>query len=749
MEQKGSATSHPSIMTWILAQQESGVRESVSKGILDPVVKGPTCPRPSPEQDVQWRKVTKSELDLRHQLPSVFSRCGFVRRRLTDKEVGGVLDFPLEIAKGNLSRSLKQWVEARPVPFKIRLEVIRRLRLWSAQGYRFTCLRQTETPFEIEGDTHVAYARTELTTSTELISGNSAKKWEPHVKVTKSDDAEIPFVLWDNRVLDGLQGRVLSPDEFSNFANRMRQWLHRLWVQKVTRGFWPWWQADVQQLVSVGRKPHEPSLRAGISAIQHAQKSTWWDWDNGSSPFFWRFPSDWLEDMRDGLKPMWIASPRKYTRRQQNPLDPQTREKEKAKLSKVRQRGYITPLENIKSLTNFFSVPKGDADIRMVYDGTKSGLNAALFAPWFSLATVDTMLRSVDQNTWSADNDFGEMFLNFWLHPELRKYAGIDLTGLFPEELEKGAQSGATSKPRKTIWEAWLQCAMGLTTSPYQATQSAQRVKRLSLGNRLNPHNVFRWDGEVLNLPGDANYDPSLSWVRRVCQDGVLAADVHPYVDDLRETDPSEAEAWEAASCMAKAAAYYGLQDAARKRRPPSQTPGAWAGALIASKTGGVYIMVSQELWQKLKGHVENLRKCACQSSIDRKALEQTRGFLVYITLTYGVMTPYLKGLHLILESWRLDRDEDGWRMTPMEFATFIHEHRHEWTGNCHEGKSEEQATPPCQVAPVPRLKGDIEALSQLTEAENPPRVLVRLRQTAIAAMMFGAASGAGFGTSL
>ena len=61
----------------------------------------------------------------------------------------------------------------------------------------------------------------------------------------------------------------------------------------------------------------------------------------------------------------------------------------------------------------FFSVPKGLNDIRMVYDASKSGLNAVLYAPWFALATVDTSLRSMDRGYWSADNDFGEMFLNF------------------------------------------------------------------------------------------------------------------------------------------------------------------------------------------------------------------------------------------------------------------------------------------------------------------------------------------------
>ncbi|KAL7579144.1 hypothetical protein ACA910_019169 [Epithemia clementina (nom. ined.)] len=211
------------------------------------------------------------------------------------------------------------------------------------------------------------------------------------------------------------------------------------------------------------------------------------------------------------------------------------------------------------------------------------------------------MLRSVDVGTWSADNDFGEMFLNFWLHPELRSYAGIDLTSLCSEELSKGDRGENTLKrPRKTLWEAWNRCAMGLTTSPYQATQAAQRVKRLALGCRLDPHNVFRWHQVILNLPGDETYDPSLAWVRQVREDGTLAADVHPYVDDLRETAHTEKEAWKAASRMAKTAAYFGLQDAARKQRPPSRTPGAWAGAIVSAEPTGVYKMVSPERWSKV-----------------------------------------------------------------------------------------------------------------------------------------------------
>ncbi|KAL7572468.1 hypothetical protein ACA910_000296 [Epithemia clementina (nom. ined.)] len=197
---------------------------------------------------------------------------------------------------------------------------------------------------------------------------------------------------------------------------------------------------------------------------------------------------------------------------------------------------------------------------------------------------------------------------------------------------------------------------MGLSPSSYEATQSAQCIKRLALGNREDPLNVFRWKKVVFTLPGNECYDPTRPWVYRVRKDGVLAADVHPYMDDMRETGPTEEDAWKAASKIAKTAAYFGLQDAARKRQPPSTTPGAWAGAMIKSTSEGVYKLVSQERWEQVRSHIAMVRDWAdAEAPIDRKALERIRGYLVYVSLTYGMIVPYLKGLHKTFESWQED----------------------------------------------------------------------------------------------
>jgi hypothetical protein len=60
--------------------------------------------------------------------------------------------------------------------------------------------------------------------------------------------------------------------------------------------------------------------------------------------------------------------------------DPEVRQSMGAKLMKVFARRYFI-YGMILSLTSFFAVPKGDTNIRLVYNGTSSGLNAHFWAP--------------------------------------------------------------------------------------------------------------------------------------------------------------------------------------------------------------------------------------------------------------------------------------------------------------------------------------------------------------------------------
>jgi hypothetical protein len=216
--------------------------------------------------------------------------------------------------------------------------------------------------------------------------------------------------------------------------------------------------------------PHATEiLEDGLKACEKADGASWWDWDVGSALLFWRWPPDYVEVARVGIAPMFDTEPPTNRDKQPPYENDEVREKVKAKLEIVLAKGYIElmDIELVEAMMFMFHVNKGANDIRLVYDGSRSGLNEFVYAPWFTLPTIDSMTRRVIAGAWLADNDYGEIFLNF------RKYCGIDLSQLFPELVEDGKDS---------VIAQWMRNAMGLRGSPY-ASKSWHSV-------RMGPHRV-------------------------------------------------------------------------------------------------------------------------------------------------------------------------------------------------------------------------------------------------------------------
>ena len=171
----------------------------------------------------------------------------------------------------------------------------------------------------------------------------------------------------------------------------------------------------------------------------------------------------------------------------------------------------------------------------MVYDGTKSGLNKALWSPHFGLPTMAFTLRSLLPGYYQCDMDCGEMFLNFWLHCLLRPYAGVDVSQV---RTRRGPLPD-WERDRNRDWEQWSRNFMGMRDSPYRSAQMFTKMKFIVYGERTDDSNPFSWAVVRLNLPGSANYDPSLPWVAKLRKDGQVACDMYVYVDYGRVTGPS------------------------------------------------------------------------------------------------------------------------------------------------------------------------------------------------------------------
>jgi hypothetical protein len=187
---------------------------------------------------------------------------------------------------------------------------------------------------------------------------------------------------------------------------------------------------------------------AGVDVISQVLGGTWWEWVNGSGLFFWRWPEgQQMKAARDGINIfVWCTLPTNKRAMQSPPT--KKLEKIARKVGKVRKSKYIKA-GMVSNLTDFFDVPKGE-DIRIVYNGTRSGLNDALWAPSFFLPTTNTAARVMSFYTYCVDLDLGEMFLNFLMDKKIQAFAGVDVTCL---QVFFNDYVPAEHKPQ--MWERW------------------------------------------------------------------------------------------------------------------------------------------------------------------------------------------------------------------------------------------------------------------------------------------------------
>ncbi len=447
---------------------------------------------------------------------------------------------------------------------------------------------------------------------------------------------------------------------------------------------------------------------------------------DGVSPFFWRWPGQLRNWARDGLPCFVSGALPAYKVPQPREKNPTVREAVHRKLKKFLARDYLAK-GKVVSLVSCFTVPKGEDDVRVVFDGTKLGLNRALWSPTFCLPTIDSLTPMLEPGTWQADIDVSEMFYNFMLDPKIRPFCGMDVQPYF-----------ADAKVSRISWVQWSRCVMGLKPSPYGCGRMQAFAEEIIRGDHTNPTNPFNFDWVSLNLPGDPTYDPRLPLLsKRVSSTGRITGDLGTYVDDLRPVGSTAQHCWLVGHWISAVLCYLGIQDALRKRTAPSLCAGAWAGTLVHADKEEVAVSVTQEKWDRARTYLYQMQEQLKQDNwFDFKTLEKQRGFLVYLTRTYPALVPFLKGIHLTVDSWRGNRDSDGWRLSG-ELAA-------------HVGISEPLPYDghPEKVQGVPRLSSDLTSLLALFQALRPPRRILRSSRVLTVFYGCGDASGAGFGST-
>lgn len=652
--------------------------------------------------------------------PSVYSPTKPITRALALHEIAALWDFmlPDEEQLSNDSRRLYLSSLLHGPPGKL-------LRKFAYGPLRYLW-RQVDMP----SDPYMMVNRTIDYTST-TVEDQAIK--DSHLKASRSDDAPIDFEMWAWPQESEPQTRA---------RNLARLACHSFWRLNLTREALHWFFHSPDSLSSETHLNRE----AIIDCLTRASHSTFWDWADGSRLFFWRW-RHWWKSARDGEILFHEEPPPKWFGR--NLPAPSwhyellLREKEQ----KLVRRRYLEP-GFVTCIVPRFGVPKSEDDIRLVWDASRNGVNSKLYAPsfwmpqfrtltdliikWLPCSVSDYFAGNIPQDPvesdWriphQSDMDVGEMFLNYMMHyTERHTFGARIITGEGESEVQQVLR--------------FNRLLFGGTPCPYIAVQGHSRAMELVLGNPTDPANPLHWVSTITNWPYTLKYDPSMPWVIRVRADGEMAAGSPAFVDDGRTAGVTREICHAVAHRVSTYVNYLGEQNASRKRRPTSRTPGAWTGKMLWTNEPHPKKGVLPQKWQRQRADLLSLHSSMLAGEDpDRKLFLSATCRGMSQTEVYTDLRPYYKSFYNALEAWRPDRDDDGWRRDDTDdedLDTF--------------DLVNQNLSPPSTVKITPEAARDLDALVRFYESEEPEFLLVRPRGSNDVAYFGGDASAAAYGS--
>jgi hypothetical protein len=112
-----------------------------------------------------------------------------------------------------------------------------------------------------------------------------------------------------------------------------------------------------------------------------------------------------------------------------------------------------------------------------------------------------------------------------------------------------------------------------------------------------------------------------------------IAGNILAFVNNLRASGHSVEQAWAIARQVGSRLQYLRIQDAPRKRHPPTQLPGAWVGSVFHTTQDRVIQTVTHKKWNKAKGQIQEVLAYYKQNpnatpNVNYKHMEEVRGFL-------------------------------------------------------------------------------------------------------------------------
>ncbi len=199
-------------------------------------------------------------------------------------------------------------------------------------------------------------------------------------KAVKADDADVPSYLWNDRIrAPGVEdGRrdwaldILRKVHQRRFLKCLVQDCIQYMHEKDNGSIWGKARRTRDgELTQLGK-----DCAAILGILWHSFHTSWFEYHADSHLIHSQFPPRHWEMARDGM-PVYFERPGPTTQDAQPSVsNPRLLEMAKLKILKVVKRRYLhTSDVNLKSLIKYFAVPKGEEDIRLVYDAMANRLN--------------------------------------------------------------------------------------------------------------------------------------------------------------------------------------------------------------------------------------------------------------------------------------------------------------------------------------------------------------------------------------
>jgi hypothetical protein len=151
------------------------------------------------------------------------------------------------------------------------------------------------------------------------------------------------------------------------------------------------------------------------------------------------------------------------------------------------------------------------------------------------------------------------------------------------------------------------------------------------------------------------------------------------------------------------------------------------------------------------------LKWCREQTNLGKgipfKPFLSKNGFLVHLCMTYKFLTLFLKGFHLLTDSWRKNQAADRWMVQDRDWESYLQEALEKgkidesdyvemmsWDGD------EDKAPDTLDNTAVLHFEDDLSALEMFFQLAAPPLVSDRVSKLAPVIYAFKDASGLGFG---